>query len=83
MARLIIEKQPCTNALDTMKIAGFTDAELSELKSMEHYEAKETLLQMLDDRNEGMGTAWSCGYGVYGLWFDNEFAYLNIGKNCD
>ena len=83
MARLTIDRMPCTGSLDTMKITGFTDAELSELKSMEHYEAKETLLMMLNDRNSGQGTAWACGYGVYGLWFDNEAAYLNVGKSCD
>lgn len=83
MARLTIEKQPCTNALDTMKITGFTDAELSELKSMEHYESKEVLLQMLDSRNGGQGTAWACGNGVYGLWYDNDAAYLNVGRSCD
>lgn len=83
MARLTIDKQPCTNALDTMKITGFTDNELSELKSMEHNESKEVLLKMLNDRNGGLGTAWMCGYGVYGLWYDNDAAYLNIGKTCD
>lgn len=69
--------------MDTVKIAGLTDSELSELKSMEHNEARETLLGMLDFRNNGIGTEWACGYGVYGMWFDNEFAYLNIGKSCD
>ena len=83
MTRLTITKQPCTGAMDTMKITGFTDGELSELKSMEHYESKEVLLNMLDARNNGLGTQWSCGYGVYGLWYDNDAAYLNIGKTCD
>jgi len=83
MARLTITKQPCTGAMDTMKITGFTDGELSELKSMEHNESKEVLLNMLDIRNSGLGTQLSCGYGVYGLWYDNDAAYLNIGKTCD
>ena len=83
MARLTIERRPCTSGMDTMKITGFTDAELSELKSMEHYESKETLLDMLDNRNDGIGTQWSCGYGVYGLWYDNDAAYMNIGTSCD
>ena len=69
--------------MQTMRISGFSDGELNELKSMEHYEAKDTLLNMLDTRNDGMGTVWMCGYGVYGLWFDNEYAYLNIGTSCD
>ena len=69
--------------MDTMKITGFTYGELSELKSMEHNESKEVLLNMLDTRNSGLGTQWVRGYGVYGLWYDNDAAYLNIGKTCD
>jgi len=69
--------------METKKITGFRDGELSELKSMEHGEAKQKLLDMLDYRNEKTGTAWMCGPGVYGLWFDNEAAYLNIGSSCD
>ena len=83
MARLTIEERKCSSGINTVKITGFSDGELSELKSMEHYEAKEKLLEMLDTRNDGIGTCWMCGYGVYGLWFDNEAAYLNIGSSCD
>lgn len=83
MARLTIERKPCTNSMDTMKITGFSDSELSELKSMEHYESKDALLDMLDSRNSGQGTLWACGYGVFGHWFDNEAAYINVGKSCD
>ena len=67
----------------TMRIGDFNDRELSELKSMEHGEAMETLLEMLNDRNDNIGTIWHNGYGIYGLWFDNEYAYLNIGTSCD
>ena len=83
MARLTVERMECTNSLDTMKITGFSDGELSELKSMEHNEAKDSLLDMLDRRNNGLGTQWMCGYGVFSWWFDNEFAYMNIGTSCD
>ena len=69
--------------MDTVKVTGFTDGELSELKSMEHYEARDALLDMLNTRNNGIGTQWVCGYGVYGMWFDNEAAYINIGRSCD
>lgn len=69
--------------MDTMKITGFRDSELSELKSMEHYEAQDKLLEMLDARNENTGTCWKCGYGIYGMWFDNEAAYMNVGNSCD
>ena len=83
MAKLNIDTSPCGRGMKTVKITGFRDGELSELKSMEHHEAKEKLLTMLDDRNNSIGTCWVCGNGVYGLWFDNEAAYLNIGSSCD
>ena len=79
---LKIEKTP-SGRLVTVKITGFMDGELSELKSMEHGEAQDKLLEMLDSRNNGIGSCWACGYGVYGMWFDNEAAYMNIGNSCD
>lgn len=80
---LTIDKQQAYGGMQTMRIGGFAEGELSELKSMEHYEAKDKLLDMLDYRNNGTGTAWHNGYGVYGMWFDNEYAYINIGTSCD
>lgn len=80
---LTIEKQQKYGGMQTMRIGGFRDGELSELKSMEHHEAKDKLLEMLDSRNGNIGTCWHNGYGVYGMWFDNEYAYLNIGNSCD
>lgn len=83
MAALKLEKKPCTRAMDTMKIAGFAEGELESLKRMSNEDARERLLDMLDERNNGIATVWHNGYGIFGLWFDNEFAYLNIGKSCD
>ena len=80
---LTVDKIGSMTGKDTMRIGGFRDGELSELKSMEHGEAKEKLLDMLDYRNGNLGTCWKHGYGVYGLWFDNEYAYMNIGNSCD
>ena len=83
MNKLTIEKRPYSPGLDSVKITGFREGELNELKSMEHHEAKEKLIDMLDYRNMGQGTIWHNGYGIYGLWFDNEAAYMNIGTSCD
>ena len=83
MAKLTIEKRETTFGKTTMRIGGFLDGELNELKSMEHYEAADKLLEMLDSRNDNIGTCWHNGYGVYGIWFDNEYAYVNIGASCD
>lgn len=86
MAKLTVEDVPSLasgKGMKAMRIGGFTDGELSELKSMEHHEAKEKLLDLLDNRNNGLGTQWMCGNGVYGMWFDNEYAYLNVGTSSD
>jgi len=69
--------------MSCQRISGFSDGELNELKSMAHEEAVEALIDMLNTRNNGEGTAWACGYGIYGVWFDNEYAYVNIGSSCD
>ena len=83
MGKLTIEKKPCSAGLDTMKITGFGDGELAKLKSLPHGDAMERLIDMLNARNNMTGTRWMCGNGVYGLWFDNEAAYLNVGTSCD
>lgn len=83
MALQLDMKMEIGGGMQTVKISGFGDGELSELKSMDHYEAKEKLLEILDARNGGIATRWTCGPGVYGLWFDNEFAYLRVGLSCD
>lgn len=83
MNKLTIETLPCSRAMDTKKITGFQDGELVELKHMKNAEAKYKLLTMLDSRNCNIGTCWHNGYGIFGLWFDNEAAYLNVGKSCD
>ena len=67
----------------THKITGFKDGELRQLKDLPHSQAEERLIMMLDERNGKLGTQWACGYGIFGLWFDNEAAYMNVGNSCD
>ena len=83
MTRLDITPMDVHGGLQTMRIGGFQEGELEELKAMSNMEARDKLLLMIDMRNDGRGTCWHCGYGVYGVWFDNEYAYLNIGTSCD
>ena len=71
------------NGMKTMMIDGLTDEELKALKRLDNSVAKEALLKVLDERNDGIGTQWKCGYGIYGVWFDNECAFINIGDSCD
>ena len=71
------------HGMRTMRVSGFEEGELEKLKSMEHKEAGTKLLDMLDERNDEIGTTWWRAYGVFAWWFDNEYAYLNIGSSCD
>ena len=83
MTRLTIEPMDSMNGMQTMRIGNFAEGELQELKKLPNAEAKDKLLTMVDERNDGRGTTWQCGYGVFGLWFDNEYAYIRIGTSCD
>lgn len=83
MARLDVRKDPYTTGLNLVKITGFGNGELSELKSMEHREAEAKLIEILDSRNGGIGSTWAHGYGIYEVWFDNDTAYMSIGSSCD
>ena len=83
MAALVVKERPYSSGMNTVTISGFKEGELSELKSMEHHEAREKLIEMLDSRNSGIGSNYARGYGIYGIWFDNEYAYMSVGSSCD
>lgn len=70
-------------ATKVMKVTGFTAKELDELNSMDYREMKDTVLCTLDDRNNGLGNVWHCGYGVYTLWIKNDSVFVEIGRSCD
>lgn len=83
MDPLKIEKSKCNSGLDTVKVSGFTDEELYRLKKMPNAQARDEMVRILNMRNNGEGTVYACGYGIYSLWFDNEAAYMNVGTSCD
>lgn len=70
-------------ATRVMKINGFSEKEMSELNSMDYREMKETVLSALDQRNNGIGSVWHNGYGVYTVWINNGTVYAEIGNSCD
>lgn len=80
---LEIERNPFGMGNDIFKIAGFSDEEFIELKSMKHKEAKNKLLDLLDERNNDLGTIWWRSCVVCDCWFDNEFAYVKLADPCD
>lgn len=83
MEALKVETHYRNTGTDTKKITGFTEAELSELNSMDYREMKHKVLEMLDYRNDGLGNRWKCGYGVYDMWIMNGAVYVEIGNTCD
>lgn len=83
MEKLKISAWDADRHSTTNKITGFADDELYRLKMLPHHKAEEELIRILDERNDNKGTCWACGYGILGLWFDNEAAYVRTGKGCD
>jgi len=84
MEKLKIDEIESTRrGMKTMRISGFADGELAELKKMDHSAAEDKLLDMIDERNGRLGTIWHNGPGVWSTWYDNEYAYVNIGSSCD
>jgi len=67
----------------TMKVSGFTEAELADLNAMYYQEMKKAVLDELDKRNGGLGTRWHNGYGVYHMWIKDNAVYVEIGNSCD
>ena len=66
-----------------MKITGLTEEELHELDHMDYRDMKKKIIAMLDERNDRLGTQWSCGYGLYTAWIRNGALFVEIGNSCD
>lgn len=67
----------------TIQLTGFTEQELSELNSMDYREMKSKIAEIADERNNGIGTCWYNGYGIYNAWIGDGCAYIEIGTSCD
>lgn len=83
MAQLKIEDFRKGLGIDTKKITGFTEKELSELNSMDYREMKEKIVEILDSRNGDIGTCWHCGYGIYNAWIRDGAVFVEVGNTCD
>lgn len=66
-----------------MKVTGFTEEELYELEHIDYRDMKKKIVEILDERNSGTGTVWSCGYGLYTAWIRDGALYVEIGTSCD
>lgn len=66
---------------NTMKVTGFSEKELDELNSMDYRDMKETVLDCLDERCGGIGSAWHNAYGVYQMWIREGAVFVEVGNN--
>ena len=83
MEKLKIDRSDGDRGTETYRVTGFKDGELYEIKDMPHAKAEDEIIRILDERNGNKGTCWAQGYGIYGVWFDNDAAYLRVGNSCD
>lgn len=83
MNPLTIEEWRKGMGTTTMKVDGFSDQELSDLNAMDYRDMKEVVLDELDSRNNGLGSQWFRGYGVYQVWVREKSVYVEIGNSCD
>lgn len=60
-----------------IRITGFSENELSELNSMDYREMKETIIDMLDRRNDKLGSRW-VGRGFLSAWINNGAVFVEI-----
>ena len=83
MEKLKIETEHNRNGYQIKKVTGFTAFELDRLNRMPYQDMKQEALEMLDKRNDGIGTCWHNGYGVYQMWVGADALFVEIGSSCD
>ena len=83
MNPLKIETEHQRNGYQIKKITGFTPFELDRLNRMPYQDMKDFALDMLDKRNNKIGTCWHNGYGVYQMWVGADALFIEIGDSCE
>ena len=64
MARQLTVKTTKVHRWMQYEVRGLTPKDLDELKSMEYLDAKDKIIEILDDNVDGFGTVLSCVYGI-------------------
>lgn len=75
---LTVEQNPFGIGEQFFIIKGLTEEELHDLKTLSNHDALSKLLDILDERNDDLGTIWWRSSIVCCCWFDNEFAYIKL-----
>ena len=89
-SKLTIELDRDTYLFDHWKVSGFSDEEFSELLRLKedqgYFQMQKRLVEIIDEHNPNQGTCWACGYGIYGVVFNDRFpgcVFVETGNSCD
>ena len=69
-----------------MKVDGFSDEDLDDLRRMDYRDMKKQVLDALDACNNNLGTCWQNGNGVLSMYMNGvhpKSIFVEIGKSCD
>ena len=90
LSKLHIEKQYSSGGTDTFIIEGLSVQEMTNVLDAGSFENQRTVLATLLDTHDndyrsgsGLGTAWLCGYGIYGIRHFGGHLIVTVGNNCD
>lgn len=81
--RLTIEIWRAGFGVNTLKITGFTEAEMEELKHCDYRDLKTRVVEIADERNGNIGTCWTRGYGIYNAWTNDNAVFIEVGSSSD
>lgn len=68
------------------KVSGFSQEELYRLEHEDYRDMKQDVLNLLDERNSGLGSTWYRGYGVFSMFTNQNYPgciFVETGNNCD
>ena len=66
-----------------LKLTGFSTEEIDELTHCDYRDLKKRVVEIANERNNGIGTCWECGYGVYNAWTRGNEVFIEVGNSCD
>lgn len=84
---LKIENEPYSLGMVRKIVTGFSDEEIEEINKMyfddDKEGAQERALEIIDKRNNNIGTCWHNGYGIYGFSLKTNGCTFIVGNSCD
>ena len=87
---LHIEKQYSDRCFDTYLVEGLSVEEMNSILDLPSYDKRcDRLAELLDSHDndlrygKNIGSAWRCGYGIYGIRHFGGHLIVQVGNSCD